>query len=168
MRMPASPARMLSRISRRTAMIPPWPVSPSIITGIETLSAIQPAIVDAFGHRRGADIGEPGIGADHAAGADEQRLATGLFHDPGMRRARRMQYRKHLVAAMDQLLEPGCGRSGHDANAFADFRAIMSARGMRVEQDFRRVDRARVPRHIAREGSAPCSTAAFRPIAIST
>ncbi len=36
---------MLSRIRRRTAMTPPWPVSPSIITGIETLSAIQPAIV---------------------------------------------------------------------------------------------------------------------------
>jgi hypothetical protein len=25
-------------------MIPPWPVSPSTITGIDTLSAIQPAI----------------------------------------------------------------------------------------------------------------------------
>src|SRR5207248_10782930 len=28
--------------------------------------------LDAFGEGRGADIGEPGIGADDAAGADEQ------------------------------------------------------------------------------------------------
>ena len=72
---------------------------------------------DAFAHRRGADIGKPGIGADHPAGADEQRLAPGLFHDPGMRRARRVQHGQHLVGAVDQLLEPGCARAGHDAEA---------------------------------------------------
>jgi hypothetical protein len=37
------PAPMSSRTMRRTAMMPP--VSPSIITGIETPSAIRPAIV---------------------------------------------------------------------------------------------------------------------------
>ena len=37
------PALMLSRTRRRTAMMPPWPVSPSMITGVVTLPAIQPA-----------------------------------------------------------------------------------------------------------------------------
>src|SRR5688572_21462491 len=44
MRMPATPARMHSRIMRRTAMMPPWPVSPSRMMGKFTLCAIQPAI----------------------------------------------------------------------------------------------------------------------------
>jgi hypothetical protein len=44
-RIPAIPARIHSRTMRRTAMMPPWPVSPSMITGIDTLSAIHPAMV---------------------------------------------------------------------------------------------------------------------------
>jgi hypothetical protein len=45
MRMPARPARIDSATSRRTAMMPPCPVSPSMMTGKRTLRAIQPAIV---------------------------------------------------------------------------------------------------------------------------
>ena len=41
-------------------------------------------------------------------------------------------------------------------------------RGMRVAHDLRRADHVRLPRHTAREGSAQCSTAGFRPIATST
>src|SRR5258706_7094940 len=41
MRMPASPASMHSRTRRRTAMTPPWPVSPSRITGKSTAPAIH-------------------------------------------------------------------------------------------------------------------------------
>jgi hypothetical protein len=44
MRIPDMPAWIQSRTSRRTAMMPPWPVSPSMITGVATLLAIQPAI----------------------------------------------------------------------------------------------------------------------------
>jgi hypothetical protein len=58
----------------------------------------------AFGHRRSADIGKTGISAYHPAGTDEQRLATGLLHDPGMRCTRRVQDSQHLVSAMDQGL----------------------------------------------------------------
>jgi hypothetical protein len=77
------------------------------MTGIDTLSAIHPAIVMHSLMVAVPDIGEPGIGAHNTAGADEQSLATGLLHDPGMCRARRMQYRQHLVAAMDQFLQAG-------------------------------------------------------------
>src|SRR5271166_129752 len=59
----------------------------------------------AFGHRRGADIGKTGIGTDHPAGTDEQRLATGLLHNTGVRRSRRVQDSQNLVPAMDQLLK---------------------------------------------------------------
>ena len=45
MRTPAIPARMHSRTIRRTAMIPPWPVSPSMMTGNCTACAIHPATV---------------------------------------------------------------------------------------------------------------------------
>jgi hypothetical protein len=38
-------------------------------------------------------------------GTYEQRLATGLLHDPGMRRSRRVQDSQNLVPAMDQLLQ---------------------------------------------------------------
>src|SRR6476646_2728081 len=41
MRTPASPASMHSRTRRRTAMMPPWPVSPSRITGKFTAPAIH-------------------------------------------------------------------------------------------------------------------------------
>src|SRR5438105_3711801 len=41
MRMPASPASTHSRTRRRTAMTPPWPVSPSRITGKFTAPAIH-------------------------------------------------------------------------------------------------------------------------------
>src|SRR5262252_2541778 len=36
----------------------------------------------AFGHRRGADIGQARIGTYHPAGTDEQCLAAGFLHDP--------------------------------------------------------------------------------------
>src|SRR4029078_10803150 len=39
------PARMHSRTRRRTAMTPPWPVSPSMMIGKLTACAIHPAIV---------------------------------------------------------------------------------------------------------------------------
>jgi hypothetical protein len=68
---------------------------------------------DAFTHRRGADIGEPGISANDPARADEQGFAAGLLHDAGMRGGRRMHHRQHLVAAVDQLLQPSRTRSGH-------------------------------------------------------
>ena len=38
-----------------------------------------------------------------AAGADEQRLATGLLHDPGVRRSRRGEDRQDPVSALDQI-----------------------------------------------------------------
>src|SRR4029079_13870700 len=41
MRTPATPASMHSRTRRRTAMMPPWPVSPSRITGNSTACAIH-------------------------------------------------------------------------------------------------------------------------------
>jgi hypothetical protein len=40
-----------------------------------------------------------------SAGTDEQRLATRLLHDPGMRRSRRVQDSQNFVAAMDQFLQ---------------------------------------------------------------
>src|SRR5215510_2522969 len=75
-----------------------------MITGIDTLSAIQPGWLYTH-HRRGADIGQTGIGANHPASADEQRLATRHLHNPGVRRSRRMQHRQDLVSAIDQFLQ---------------------------------------------------------------
>jgi hypothetical protein len=77
----------------------------------------------AFGHRRGADIGKTGIGAHDPAGADKQRLAPGLLHDPGMRRGRRVQHRQNLVPAMDQFLQARRFRSCgcHHDNRPLDF-----------------------------------------------
>ena len=69
--------------------------------------------LDAFGQGRGADIGQPGIGADHSAGADEQCLTAGPLHDPGMRRGRRVEDRQHLVPAMDQILQALGLRAAH-------------------------------------------------------
>src|SRR5271167_4113770 len=54
MRIPAMPARMHSRIIRRTAMMPPWPVSPSMITGICTGSNGR--------YRQSVELGEDGVG----------------------------------------------------------------------------------------------------------
>ena len=59
----------------------------------------------ALGHRGGADIGHAGIAADHAAGADEQRLAARAFHDARERRGRRVHHRQHLALAMNELLQ---------------------------------------------------------------
>ena len=59
---------------------------------------------EALAEARCADIGEPGVSADDATGADEQGFAPGPLHDPRMRRGRRVQYSQHLVAAMDQFL----------------------------------------------------------------
>ena len=59
-----------------------------------TLPAIQPAISTHSGHRRGADIGEPGIGADHPRRCRRTRPSPqpGPLHDPGACAAgRRMQ-----------------------------------------------------------------------------
>jgi len=64
----------------------------------------------AFGHRRGADIGEAGIGADHARGADKAGLAPAELHDPRQRGARRVQHRQHPVLAVDQLAQPSTRR----------------------------------------------------------
>jgi hypothetical protein len=75
-----------------------------MITGIDTLSAIHPAIV-ALGHRRGADVGQTGIGAHHAAGADKECLAPRFLHNPGMRRSRRVEHRQNLVSPVDQFLQ---------------------------------------------------------------
>src|SRR5262249_19951740 len=36
----------------------------------------------AFGHCRGADIGETGIGANHPRSADKPRLTSAELHDP--------------------------------------------------------------------------------------
>jgi hypothetical protein len=60
----------------------------------------------AFGQGRGADIGQPCVGADHPRGADKARLAPSELHDPSQRGTRRMQYREHPVLAMDQLAQP--------------------------------------------------------------
>jgi len=68
--------------------------------------------LDAFHHGGGADIGEAGIGADDAAGADEGRLAAGALHDPGMRRGRRMHDRQHLALPRQQLAQAGTRRAG--------------------------------------------------------
>jgi hypothetical protein len=81
--------------------------------------------LDAFGQGRGADIGEAGIGADDAAGADEQGLAAGPLHDPGMRRGRRVQHRQYLVAAMDQLLQASGLRAAHGRPQPAMKRSIL-------------------------------------------
>ncbi len=51
---------------------------------------------NAFGHRRSADIGETGILPDHPAGADEQRLATRLLHNAGVRCSRPVEDRQNL------------------------------------------------------------------------
>jgi hypothetical protein len=59
----------------------------------------------AFGHRRRTDIGKASVRTNHPAGTDEQRLATGLLHDPGMGRSRRVQDSQNPVSAMDQLLQ---------------------------------------------------------------
>ena len=75
-----------------------------MITGTETLSAIQLGDRLARGHCRRAPMGKPRIRAHHSAGADEQCLAARLLHDPRVRRARRVQYRQSLVAAVDQRL----------------------------------------------------------------
>jgi hypothetical protein len=61
----------------------------------------------ALGHRRGADIGQARIGAHHPAGADEQRLATGLLHDPRMCRCRRVHDGQYPIVAINQPLKVG-------------------------------------------------------------
>ena len=91
---------------------------------------------DALAHRRHADIGEPGIGADHAAGADEQSLAACLLHDPGVRRARWMQHRQHLVAAVDQLLQSGSAGIAHRFPPYGWY--MVAPAGMLVERQFPR------------------------------
>src|SRR5262249_38755019 len=60
----------------------------------------------AFGHGRGADVREPGIGADDSARADEARLASRLLHDARVRGGRRVQHDQHFALAVDELLEP--------------------------------------------------------------
>ena len=97
------PARMHSRTIRRTAMMPPWPVSPSMITGNFTDCAIHPATVTHSSMVRRADVGEPGVGPDHATGAHEADFAPGLLHDPRAGGVRRMQDRQHAVGSIDQL-----------------------------------------------------------------
>src|SRR5262249_3783561 len=41
--------------------------------------------LDALRHRGGADVGQPGVGAHDAAGADEADLAPRALHDAGQR-----------------------------------------------------------------------------------
>ena len=59
-------------------MMPPWPVSPSMITGMATLRDPS-GDGDTFQHGHAADIGEPGICADDAAGSDEQPTSQPAF-----------------------------------------------------------------------------------------
>jgi hypothetical protein len=59
----------------------------------------------AFGYRGGADIRKTGIRTDYPAGTHEQSFATGLLHNPGMRRSQRVQHRQNLVSTMDQCLQ---------------------------------------------------------------
>ena len=63
----------------------------------------------ALGHGRHADVRQPGIGADHAAGADEGHLGPGQLHDPRVRGRRRMHDRQDAVRAVDELLQTGRG-----------------------------------------------------------
>ena len=112
------------------------PVSPSTITGIHTLSAIHPAMVNALAHRPGADIGKPGVGA-HTPPVPTNRASTaGLSDDPRMRRVRRMQDHQHLVAAVDQLLQSGA--RGSLIGSVLMFGQMMTTWGMLVEQQFPR------------------------------
>src|SRR5215468_1680909 len=70
--------------------------------------------LDAFEHGERADIGETGVGTDHAAGPDEADLAAGPLHDPREARARGMQYAEHAIDAIDQstqLRRRGFGRA---------------------------------------------------------
>jgi hypothetical protein len=59
----------------------------------------------AFGYRGGADIRKTGIRTDYPAGTHEQSFATGLLHNPGMRRSQRVQHLQNLVSTMDQCLQ---------------------------------------------------------------
>ena len=112
---------MHSRIMRRTAMIPPWPVSPSMMTG--KFDAVRDPARDlhALGHRRGADVREPGVGADDAARADEARLAAGLLHDARVGRRGRVQHDEHLALAVDELLQQCCFLHGQPRLSLHDF-----------------------------------------------
>ena len=95
MRIPAMPARMPHHAAHR---------HDAAVTGVAVHDHRDRHTVDnpasdryAFGHRRGADIGKTGISAHYPAGTDEQRLATRLLHDPGMRRSRRVQDSQNLA-----------------------------------------------------------------------
>jgi hypothetical protein len=90
---------------RRTAMMPPCSVSPSHDHRDRHTIGYPSGDRHALGHRCGADIGKTGIGTNDAAGTDKQRLATGLLHDPGMRRSRWVEDRQDSVSAMDQFLQ---------------------------------------------------------------
>jgi hypothetical protein len=59
---------------------------------------------EALRHRRHAYIRQPGIGADHAAGAHEGHLRPGQFHEPGMRRRRGVYDRQDAIRTMNELL----------------------------------------------------------------
>jgi hypothetical protein len=104
-------------------------------TGAYTTVGDPAGNLDAFGERRGAHIGHPGIGADHPAGADEQRLAPGPFHDPGVRCGRRMQNRQHLVAATIELKRrPQLSIDGKYSIPFTT--AVMMVRGNVTLRDY--------------------------------
>ena len=87
-----------------------------MITGISTLSGDPAGDFEALAEARCADIGEPGISTDDAAGADEQGFAACPPHDPRMSGGRRMQDRQHLVTAMDQLLQASGTRVHNDTS----------------------------------------------------
>ena len=94
---------MHSRTSRRTAMIPPWPVSPSRMTGIFTLRAIHLANSDAFGHRQNAEIGKARIVAAGDAGADEASLDAVGFHDLRVKSIGRAEHGENFILTAQQL-----------------------------------------------------------------
>ena len=109
----------------------------------------------------GGGFGDPAERDPEQVAAD---VADGLYHARGGR--------ARLPRRPDQ---GGRGRPhAHRAAATgASWRITAAARspcrrGMRVAHDLRRADRVRLARHTAREGSAQCSTAGFRPIATST
>ena len=94
---------MHSRASRRTAMIPPWPVSPSRMTGIFTLRAIHLANSNAFGHRQNAEIGLAGIVAAGDAGTDEASFDPVGLHDLRVKRIGRAEHGENFILTSQQL-----------------------------------------------------------------
>src|SRR5438067_2032236 len=114
MRTLAMPRRMHSRTMRRTAMIPPCPVSPSMMTGIETLSAIQPARPGI--HKHGPLKMDSGLAAAPRPGMTTGKIKRGIGPLGGDEAVDLAIAEQPAAALLDHLIV--IGAAGADLRAF--------------------------------------------------